>query len=269
MAIKIDDMAYSDNCNDELLFEYLYHLSVMLAYKAKYFKTSNQYDDFGLFLASSTFFRLKNPKQFILDDNGKPVMNQIKSILNYLKKVLYPRKVAFEQETYAQTEIELNEENIGLFPGYTFADKLSDSVDKIMKVEFQVCLGEIDKSIRNFLKSIPYRYKSVEWYNIYISVMLSFLNSFLLSKRERDQLENAKYKISDHNRILEMYEHKNMNFVVLFNLDTSMKQYIYILVKLIKKSIADDLSFMLHSEVNSSRLSMPMLKKELNCYYEE
>ena len=38
MAIKIDDMAYSDSCDDELLFEYLYHLSFMLAYKAKYFK---------------------------------------------------------------------------------------------------------------------------------------------------------------------------------------------------------------------------------------
>lgn len=265
MAMWIDDVAYSDNCNDELLFEYLYHLSVMLAYKARYFNEYQLYDEFGLFLASSAFFRLKNPKQFTPNKNNEITMTPVKSILNYLKSIIYPRKVEFEQEVYAQTDVKLNEENIGLFPGYTFANKLSDSVDELVKVDFRCCLDGIDKSIRNTVKMIPYKYKSEEWYNIYVSVLLSFMNSFLLSRKEKLAIINAKYKIKDYNKLLESYEHKNKDFVILFNLDNNMKQYIYILVKLAKKSIATDLSSMLHSEVNSSKLSLPLLKKELGC----
>lgn len=268
MAIKIDDMAYSDSCDDELLFEYLYHLSFMLAYKAKYFKYANQYDEFALYLASNAFLRLKNKKQYMLDADGMPIMSKIKSILNYLKKILYPKKVEFEQENYIQNPVDQKEECIGLLPGYTFANKLSDSADALFKVEFQCCLRDIDKTVRNTLKSIPYKYRSTEWYNIYISVMLSFLNSFILSRKDIDSLVNAKYKINDYNKLLETYEHKGHDFIILFNLDKTMKQYIHILVKIIKKSIADDLSFITTTQLNSNDLSIPILKQELNNSYE-
>lgn len=265
MAIAIDDMAYSDDCNDELLFEYLYHLSMMLAAKACYFKSAKHYDDFAIFMASSAYFRLRNPKQYALDANGQPKMTKLKSILNYLKVILYPRKVAFEQQNYAQTEITLNEDENVMYVGHTFANKISDSVDDLMKVEFRSCLGDCCNSIKEFLKSIPYKYKSAEWYNIYFSCLLSFLNSITLSKAEELRLRSAKYRINDHSLLLESYNKQQYeDFVILFHLDNCMKDYIRILVIQIKHIIAKDLSELLHTEIDTSSMSYPMILSEIN-----
>lgn len=269
MAMWIDDVAYSDNCNDELLFEYLYHLSVMLAYKSRYFSTSKHYDEFGLYLASSAYFRLKSNKQYVLDEYGVPKLKKIKSILNYLKTILYPRKVAFEQENYAQTNIVISGEDCETYPGYTFANRLSDTADLLSRVDFECTLQSIDKSIRNYMKRIPYKYESSDWYAIYMSVMLSFLNSIIMNASDKERMRSAKYKMNDHNRLLEMYEKQSDNYIILYHLGKEMRPYIWILVRLLKKSVAQDLSITSHTEINTNRLSFPILQRELNSIYEE
>ena len=265
MAIAIDKMAYSDDCDDELLFEYLYHLSLMLAAKACYFKSAKHYDDFAIFMASSAYFRLRNPKQYIYNSDGQPKMTKIKSILNYLKVILYPRKVAFEQQNYAQTEITINEDENLMYVGHTFANKISNSVDGLMKVEFDCCLGDCCNTIREFLKKIPYKYKSAEWYNIYLSCLLSFLNSITLSIEDKKRLRNAKYMINDHSLLMRMYnKQQHEDFVILYHLDDSTKDYIRILVMEIKHIIAKDLSELLHTEVDTDSMSYPMILSEIN-----
>lgn len=265
MAIAIDKMAYSDDCNNELLFEYLYHLSMMLAVKACYFKSAKHYDDFAIFMASSAYFRLKNPKQYIYDSAGQPKMSQLKSILNYLKAILYPRKVAFEQENYAQTDIILNEDENVIYVGHTFANRLSDSVDDLVKVDFKCCLEDCCNLIKEFLKKIPYKYNSNEWNNIYISCLLSFLNSIIISRNDLNKINSAKYNINDHFLLLREYDRlRKSDYVVLFHLEDNMKDYIKILVSEIKHLIAKDLSESLHTEINTSNMTYPMVKAEIN-----
>lgn len=265
MAIAIDKMAYSDDCDDELLFEYLYHLSMMLAAKACYFKSAKHYDDFAIFMASSAYFRLRNPKQYIYNSDGQPKMTKIKSILNYLKVILYPRKVAFEQQNYAQTEIMLKEDENVMYVGHTFANKISNSVDGLMKVEFKCCLGDCCNTIKEFLKGIPYRYKSAEWYNIYVSCLLSFMNSITLSKDDENKLRTAKYRINDHTLLMNMYnKQQHEDFVILYHLENDMKDYIRILVMQIKHIIAKDLSDLLHTEVDTVSMSYLMILSEIN-----
>lgn len=275
MAIAIDNMAYSDDCDDELLFEYLYHLSMMLAVKARYFNSAKYYDDFAIFLATSAYFRIKNPKQFTLNEFGNPKMEKLKSILNYLKAVLYPRKVAFEQQNYAQTEVKLEEDNDLLYVGHTLANKISNSVDDLSQVEFRYCLGDCCDSIKEFLKEIPYKYKSAEWYNIYFSCLLSFLNLITLSNNDKERLHNAKYRINDHSLILEIYNRQHYeDFVILYHLDDDMKDYIRILVMQIKHILAKDLSEIIHTNIDSLSVSYSMVLSEINGskmidYYEE
>lgn len=265
MAIAIDNMAYSDNCDDELLFEYLYHLSMMLAVKARYFNSAKYYDDFAIFLATSAYFRLRNPKQFMYDDFGNPKMTKIKSILNYLKVILYPRKVVFEQQNYAQTEVTLKENEDLLYVGHTLANKISNSVDNLAQIEFKYCLGDCCTSIKEFLKEIPYKYKSSEWYNIYFSCLLSFLNLITLSNSDKDKLHNAKYRINDHSLFLETYDKKQYeDFVILYHLDDNMKDYIRILVMQIKHIIAKDLSEIIHTNIDSLSMSYSMVLSEIN-----
>ena len=47
MAIYIDNHIYSEDCDDDLVFQYLYHLVNMFAYKHKFFNRAEYYDDFS------------------------------------------------------------------------------------------------------------------------------------------------------------------------------------------------------------------------------
>lgn len=265
MAIAIDKMAYSDNCDDNLLFQYLYHLSVMLASKAKYFKTAEQYDEFGIFLASSAYFRLKNPKQNELLPNRTYKMTKIKSILNYLKVILYPRKVAFEQLNYSQVNTKYTSDNVDPLSGYTFVDHLSDSAVELQKVDFRCCLGNIPQTIREFLKKIPYKYESIVWYNIYVSCLLSFLNCITLTNHDKNKLQKAIYNQNDHSILINMLEKQSDDFVILYKLDDSMKDYIRILVMQLKKLIAKDLSGIIHESIDAnSVIRNCIINNELN-----
>lgn len=125
----------------------------MLARKGKFFHKSQYYDDFAAYLATQLYFRITNPKQF--DENSK--MQKIKSILNYMKSIIYARKVMFEQEHYSQVVTPSTEEDdVEYDVHYSFSDMLSESVDELSRVEFDLCLHSIDKTIKKFLKRIPY-----------------------------------------------------------------------------------------------------------------
>ena len=263
MAIAIDEMIYSDHCDDELVYQYLYHLSYMLAVKNRYFNSAKMYDDFAIYTATSVFLRLKNKKQFQPDKNGNYKLTKIKSVLNYLKKTLYFRKVSFEQEVYSQT---LSYEEVTddiLVPTYTFSNRLSTIAERLNRVEFGCYLETIVNVFKDYLKNIPYRYKSPEWYNIYISCLLTFLNNIILSYKDLEKLNNSKYRIGDIEMIKD-YFNQNKDEVILYHLNENMKDYILILVRCIKHIIAKDLSEDLHCEINTYNLSDIIIYNELN-----
>ena len=88
MAIYIDEHIYSDTKDEEKLYIYMYHLAIMLATESAYYSTAEQYDQFGLFCATRLYLRYTNPKQFQMNDDGSPKMKRIKSVLNYIKRVI-------------------------------------------------------------------------------------------------------------------------------------------------------------------------------------
>ena len=98
MAIWIDAHAYTDDCDEETLYEYIYHLVRMLAYKRKMYQTANQYDGFILYASSRYYLRITDKRQFETNEDGTPVLPKLKSILNYIKKTIYPTKIDYERE---------------------------------------------------------------------------------------------------------------------------------------------------------------------------
>ena len=254
MAIIIDDMVASNNYDDDLLFEYLYHLSFMLANQNKYFKTLKLYEDFSIYTATSVFLRLKN------SDKSK-----IKSILNYLKKVLYFRKIAFERSIYCD-DFYLKSKEIDTISIYSFSTKLSDIAYKYNVIEFQSCLNSMTQTIKNWLKRIPYIYKSNEWYSVYMSCMLTILNYITLSNKDIEKLSNMIYKVDDENFINELYA-KQRDSVILYHLDDMMKDYIYILVKQIIHIISIDLSDIYDCRLLDNDINNALILNEINSKY--
>ena len=254
MAIYIDENIYREDLSEEekeKIYEYIYHLVKMLAYKEKFFNKDFYYEDFAIYAATNIYMRLTSPKQFIYNESGEPNLSKIKSILNYIKAVIYPRKVKFEQEFYAQTTSEESYEILTNSP-YSFSDKLYEFTDDLNIVEFNNCLEDVCKTAKSFLKKIPYPRDSVEWINIYISCLLTFINYITLPNSEIESVNNFESYEDRLRHIQVAFQRQQKDEPILYHLDSSMSNYVKVLVTELKHAIAKDLSSLTHTYIPSN-----------------
>lgn len=266
MCIYIDNNVYKESFNENLIYEYIYHIIYMLAKKSSYFKQNHYYDDFAIYAASRVYFRLTNPKQHQLNEDGTLKLEKIKSVLNYIKKVIYPMKVDFEQSEYCQT---ISKESYPEEVNYNFSNLLNNSIDELTFSEFGLTFNNIGKTCKAFLKTIPYKTNSVEWLNIYTSVMLTFLNTITLTNRRKNRLEHlsSTMRLTD-NHIISAYEQENQQ-AILFHLPESMNDYILVLTRQLKHLIAKDLTDILHTNISNDIAIISLSVKDYIESYEE
>lgn len=269
MAKYIDDHVYTDDCDDVLVFKYIYFLISMLAYQAQYFKSAQYYDDFALSGASRVFMRLRNPKQFEVDENGKPRMEKIRSVLNYIKTTIYPMKVDFEQENYIQNGIK-DVSDLVYDSEVDFRARINETVDELSLVDFEVYLGEICRTIRAFLVKIPRKKNSCEWLNIYTSCVLTLLNSVTLSEENLAKIKSlGQVFFSKPYLIDKMYREERQNSVILYHLPEEMHDYILVLTNRLRRIIARDLSTTLRTYVTGESVSKGMIMAAIEGREEE
>lgn len=248
MAIYIDNHVYTDNCDDEKVFIYLYHLALMLSYKARLFKRTEYYEDFALTYAEDMFMRLKNEKQFMLKEDGTPKMEKLTSVLNYMKKSLYGHKINFEQQKYSQSfSINQKLQDEVVETQYSVINCMHNSMVGFNEVELEVCLWGICKTIKMFLNTSPYISNKKEWTNIYMSCLLTILNSFIFSTEDSKRISNIKEDTyhSEDNKLfnIKLIRNKEENTrVILYHLDKSMENYIRLLYRKINNYLIENFS---------------------------
>lgn len=237
MAIWIDEHVYERPLDESLLYEYLYHLSNMLAGKAEYFASAVDYDQFALFSASRLFQRFVNPKQFALNKAGEPQMKKIKSVLNYIKKVIYPYKVDFEME------FKIENKNVNVIPIGTFdlGSHMVEASSIFDRIEFSYTLDSISMIVKSHLQKIPTKKNSSEWENIYLSCMLTLLDSITLPRTIQARYEGLKFNREQFldNAYVELRNQQP----ILYHLPDSMSTYIKVLVNELRHVIASELSW--------------------------
>ena len=178
MCIFIDDYIASNQYNnddDALIYQYLYFIVKMLAFKRAFFNQSDYYEQFAIYAASQYYIRLKKI-------DSKP----IKSCLNYIKKTIYFNKILFEEE-YINGLAQYSTDSPVEYQT-SFDCVLSNSVDDLESVEFDTCLSSICDVIKSFLSRIPYVSKPDIWVNIYISCLLTYLNSVTIDIRDATRI---------------------------------------------------------------------------------
>ena len=258
MAIWIDANAYQPDLDETQLYEYLYHLVVMLAGQAGYFHSQEELDSFGLFAASRLFLRLQNSKQFETTDEGVPRMKQIKSILNYIKTVLYPYKVDYDLEFNIENK-NLDTISIGTFD---FGSYLIDQTSLFDSVSFACTMDSVPTICRAYLKRIPYKQHSAEWTNIYISCMLSLIDSITLTNQKLKQFSNG--KVPKQEVLDRLYSELRYQPPILFHLNKSMENYIATLVNELRHVIAAELSWKEASYISSDATMKSLICTALN-----
>lgn len=259
MCIYIDTHAYDNNKTEEVrekIYEYIYLISNMLAKKMRLFSNPKYYDDFSLWYTTQVYYRLENPKQYELDEFGQPKMTKLKSILNYIKSTIAFRKVTFEQQEYSQV---ITENKDLSYCDYSLVDKINTTLDELYRVETDFYFENISTTIKNLLKKIPYKDNTVDFSNIYISCLLTFLNSISISYADKERLRTK--GTAD---ILDFYEKENEDPVILYHLPDNMKNYIHVLHKRIKHELAIEFSYTSKYNIETNSGIYSLMMNELN-----
>lgn len=245
MAMYIDEKVNSGQQLSEQELEqiyiYLYHLVRMLAYKKHYFNRTEYYDEFSLTVAGDMMNRLiYNPKLSETDEYGRPKMQKLKSILNYLKTILYGRKVLFEQQNYSQ-KISPREDNFELTE-FSFVNQIKETKRNHIDSNIKLYLGELSKTISGFInRNCDYSDYIIKK-NIKISCYLSLLNSIIFTDYILDDV-NTKYKSPEakFNYLCVEYETNRKNCITLYHLGEEYRNYVTIMVRRISSLIETDI----------------------------
>lgn len=244
MCIYIDKKVKEGNPTEDdinLIFEYLYHLSFMLSHKHKYFNESHYYEEFATYLATEVLYRLfYNPKLNKVDENGDPVLRPIKSVLNYMKAIIYGRKCTFESMNYSQ---KITGDHTGIDYNHNISHKLKESLIYNIKTCTDIYLDTFSEEVKNIVyTTCEYKNDKVLLKNIYISCMLSLTNSITFTEADLKSIE-VTYSLPDskYKYINRLYKKNRENCVVLYNLPDSFHDYIKITVRRVFKQLQEDL----------------------------
>lgn len=254
MAIYIDENVYKPNHDEETIYKYLYFLAVMLSHKENLFNIEDEYEEFSIYYASQLYQRLTNKKQFEYDSSGEPKLKHVKSILNYMKSTIRQRATEFDKYEYSCTSQPVNDYSV---TNYSFREIISESTDLLNKVEFESCLGDIISGIRAYISHIPYKKDTVIYHNIYLSCLLSFLNSVVLDRNSMKKVQNSS-SISP-SQLEKLYRKQSEDFVILFHLPQEMRGYIQALTIGVKHFLAKDLSWNSRDYISSHSNMLSLL----------
>ncbi len=230
-----DDEAY-------LCYQYIYLIIYMLASKNKYFHKEEYYDEFALTLAGDVFYR------FFLHPKLKGKMT---SCLNYIKAILYGRKVTFEQNNYSQKYVDIEQLQDNYTPVYTSFIYSADNLNFNLNANINIYFNSITKTIKQYLyDSSPYRKQPILMKNIYISCMLSLINSLTFTYTALQGI-NTKYVTQEAKirYLYKLYKINRNNCVVLYHLNDSYYRYITVLVRQLYSLIKNDIKDLCKKDV--------------------
>lgn len=243
MCIYIDEHIYKGDYDQTTVYQYLFHIIMMLSIKRNYFNSKKLTEDFSIYAASNYYMRLLDERQF----DEKSSLEPVRSILNYIKKTLYSVRREYVSKYVPEQEVSGDVEYISI-DNDAFEMYVSSKVDFTSKYEFGNYLESIDVIVKEALKSIPYKAHTVMWNNIYISCMLSLLNSVTLKNKDVKRLNNFKRPNSLTDDLLnELYLNERYNSTILYHLDDSMYNFITVLTNKVRHKLSQELSHSLHT----------------------
>ena len=244
MCIYIDEHVYEPNHDVELIFDYLQCLFYALSFKKKFFNKEDDYDKYSLYGATHVYLRLTNERQFLPDDDPRK-MKRIKSVLNFIKSILYPLKVNYQKENFNKVYAdEIQGDGLSEEIHNSLVKDIKDSTQGLLSVEIETYLNAIPKTIKSFLKEIPYANDPAMSLNIYISCLLTLLRSMTLSNFNYNRLidkQKNELKLNAEELAESMLYEEAKNAPIVYHLDKGMRDYICVLTNKIKKLVARDI----------------------------
>lgn len=190
---------------EDQMIQYLYFIVDSLAKKQNLLPRFEDYDEFALYSAGVLFLNFRGKIQQAGEIvRGKEVI-PVKSCLNFIKTILYPYKVAFQQANYDSVINPYKLEN---------PDKLQENMREEVRQQYhlnlQQELEEIleelpQKTYKMLVTSTPYRNDPLMIRRIYMSLLLSFINNITLPNKLRNKVDTKIDRISNE-KLISFYQ---------------------------------------------------------------
>lgn len=172
---------------EDRIYNNLWLVVKALAIKKCMFSNFSDYDPYAFYAANRLFFALrKNQLNQGKTIKGK-VIKPIKSCLNYMKALLYPMKIEYQNEAYQEI---ISEEFVSKkFDSYTFREQLRTSVKESPEVlaQFKNYLASSFSSINllldKVLKRSPFNPNSLDYKKLKMSLIINAYNSVKFKKK--------------------------------------------------------------------------------------
>ena len=195
------------------VYNYLWLVVKALAIKKCMFNNFQDYDPYAFYAANRLYFALRKNQW----NQGKTIKGKeirpIKSCLNYMKALLYPMKIEYQNETFREI---LDEQFVSKkFDSFNFKEQLRESAKASLGVteNFREYILTSFKNIGDLadevLKKSPFSPRSIDYKKLKISLMLNAVNSLKVKKKLDSDLPT----------------------LILWKLPKSMSGYVRILLK--------------------------------------
>lgn len=260
LAQWVNDNAYTDNCDWDTAVKYIYILVRMLAVKDRMFNDAETYDQYAMFCATVVYKRLISKNQYILDEQGNPKTRKLENVLEYIKTIMYPCKVDFQNDNFYkgyitewdvientkssssssndEAEVSYNNELINDFSSlYSVIER---ALTETVPIDTISTLNTVTDRIKSYIHTM---YDDTTHNNIYISCLLTFISYFR---------NNTKYNL----RFTETRPYDFRSVVVLFHLPKSMEDFVVLQCRIIKQKLFKELSNELIPELMLSKQVM-------------
>jgi hypothetical protein len=146
-------------------------------------------------------------------------------------------KVDFEME------FKIEDKNMDVIQvgSFDLGSHMIESASLFDRLEFSVAIESVASIVRSHLRKIPKRKNSAEWSNIYLSCMLTLLDSITLTRTMMSKYESLKLKKDEY--LDSVYEELRYQEPILYHLPDSMSNYIRVLVNELRHVLASELSW--------------------------
>ena len=198
---------------ENTVYNYLWLVVKALAIKKCMFNNFQDYDPYAFYAANRLYFALRKNQW----NQGKVIKGKqirpIKSCLNYMKALMYPMKIEYQNETFK--EIISEEFTSKKFDAFQFREQMrSDArASQGTSEQFRSYLASSFKNIGDIanivLKNSPFSPHSTDYKKLKISLMLNAINSIKAKKKLDSDLPT----------------------IILWKLPKSMSAYVRILLK--------------------------------------
>lgn len=261
-AMYIDRVMKEETHDPAIVYKYLKDIIFVLSIKKRLFKNPEYYEDFSWDAAGSVYMRLIRP----IEEGSR--LKPIKSVLNYIKLILYGMSDKYAQQYFSQV-IDTNRMANGEAAKAALNELIIYPALKSNRENSAIMLknyvDSFPKILKEAIKNNKYNTSKTIHENLYLSILLSFINNLTFIKLDDQRLQttwnkdpnvnNTRYNTLKTQLINKLLKQE----AIKYNLDEEVSNYINLLFINTKEKVAKEL----RSYIDDERLSDDIMESLL------